>query len=63
MLVLTREQDEEIVIDNRIVVTIVRIGSKAVRVGVVAPKSVKVVRSELDPGKAEQIKAAIKELA
>jgi len=47
MLVLTRKADETIRIGDDIVVTIVRVKGNSVRVGVEAPKGVRVVRGEL----------------
>jgi carbon storage regulator len=47
MLVLTRNEDESIVIDGNIVVTIVAINGSRVRVGVQAPDSVSVHRQEV----------------
>lgn len=47
MLVLSRKTNERIRIGDDVVVTIVRIGPNAVRVGTEAPKSVLVVRDEL----------------
>lgn len=47
MLVLSRKHREVIKIGDDIEVTIVRIGPDAVRVGITAPKTVNIVRSEL----------------
>ena len=47
MLVLSRKYQERIVIDERIVVTIVRIGRNNVRVGVEAPTEVQIRRDEV----------------
>lgn len=50
MLVLSRKTSESIVIgegDNQITVTVVKTGPFQVRIGIDAPKSMKVVRSEL----------------
>lgn len=48
MLVLSRHEQEEIVIGHNIVVTILRIAGGAVRVGVSAPKDVSVHRREIE---------------
>lgn len=48
MLVLTRREGEQIVIDGRIRITVVAIKGKKVRVGVAAPPSVRVDRSEVN---------------
>jgi carbon storage regulator len=48
MLVLSRREDERIVIDDRIVITVVRIQGHTVRLGIEAPKEVSIVRAELE---------------
>jgi len=48
MLVLSRKEGERIRVGDNIVVTIVRAG-KEVRVGIEAPKDVKILREELVP--------------
>jgi carbon storage regulator len=47
MLVLTRKVGEQIVIDDNIVVTIVAIDGNKIRLGIEAPKSVRVDRAEV----------------
>lgn len=47
VLVLSRKRKEQIVIDDRIVVTILRIRGQTVRVGIEAPKDVPVHRKEV----------------
>lgn len=47
MLVLTRKPKEEIRIGNNITITIVRIKGQTVRVGINAPRDIRVIRSEL----------------
>ena len=47
MLVLTRHIDQQIVIDGNIVVTVVCIDGNKIRLGVKAPKSVRVDRAEI----------------
>jgi carbon storage regulator len=47
MLVLTRRIGEEIIIDNRIRVTIVSIDGGKVRLGIAAPPEVRVDRQEV----------------
>ena len=53
MLVLSRKTDERILIGDDIVVTVVRIGPDAVRLGIDAPRDVVIVREELSEGKTE----------
>ncbi len=47
MLVLTRRIGEEIIIDERIIVTITAIKGDKVRIGVTAPDHVRVDRAEV----------------
>jgi carbon storage regulator CsrA len=53
MLVLTRKQKECIKIGDSITITILRVHGNAVRVGIEAPKQVRVIRGELPIGKPE----------
>jgi carbon storage regulator len=48
MLVLTRKPGEKIVIGGSIVITVVEVQGNKVRLGIEAPKEVKVWRSELE---------------
>lgn len=47
MLVLSRKRNESIVIDNRIVLTVIEIRGDKVRLGIEAPKAVPIHRSEV----------------
>jgi carbon storage regulator len=47
MLILNRKSDESIVIDGRIVVTVLRVDGDSVKLGVVAPGDVAVHRHEV----------------
>lgn len=47
MLVLTRKTQEKIQIGDNITVTILRVKGQAVRVGIDAPRDVRVIRTEL----------------
>jgi carbon storage regulator len=47
MLILTRKTDETIQIGDDVVITVVRVKGNSVRIGIEAPKGVRVVRSEL----------------
>lgn len=49
MLVLTRKQQQQIKIGDGITVTILRVKGNTVRVGIEAPRDVRVVRGELPP--------------
>lgn len=47
MLVLSRKENESLVIDGRIVVTVVKLANGKVRLGIEAPPDVAVKREEL----------------
>ena len=49
MLVLTRKENESIVIGEDIEIRVARIQGNKVRVGVIAPKNISVYRKELTP--------------
>jgi carbon storage regulator CsrA len=49
MLVLTRKLQQQIKIGQQITVTILRVKGQTVRVGIEAPRDVRVVRGELPP--------------
>jgi len=60
MLILSRKLDEKVVIGDDIVISIVEIRGDQVRIGIDAPKKIKVFRQEVyDAIKAEN-KAALK---
>ena len=47
MLVLSRKQNERLIIDGNIVVSIVRVSGGTVRIGIEAPRDVSIRREEL----------------
>ncbi|PHR99373.1 MAG: hypothetical protein COA78_25030 [Blastopirellula sp.] len=47
MLVLTRKQQEQIRIGDNITLTILKVKGKSIRIGIDAPKDIRVVRGEL----------------
>ena len=47
MLVLTRKQNEGVLIGGDIVITVINIEGDKVRLGIEAPKNVRVIREEL----------------
>ena len=49
MLVLSRKKNETIIIDGRIKVEILKIKGNTIRLGISAPKEMKVLRGELSP--------------
>jgi carbon storage regulator len=50
MLVLSRKANEKIVVDGGIVITVVKIEGGQVRLGIEAPKQIKVFREEVLEG-------------
>ena len=50
MLVLSRKIGERILVGSEAVITVVRIGPNAVRLGIFAPKEMNIVREELASG-------------
>jgi carbon storage regulator CsrA len=55
MLVLSRKKNESIIIDGQIKIEVLRVKGNTIRLGISAPKEVKVLRGELAPfGKAQQ---------
>ncbi|NOZ38726.1 MAG: carbon storage regulator [Planctomycetes bacterium] len=54
MLVVTRKVGERILIGDKVVVTVVKIGNGGVRIGVEAPPEMAIMREEL----AEQLRQA-----
>ena len=49
MLVLTRRQDDTVVIDGRIEIKVLQVKGKSIRLGITAPSDVKILRGELKP--------------
>jgi carbon storage regulator len=47
MLVLTRRIDESLVIDDRIIITVLGVEGEKVKIGITAPREVTVLRQEL----------------
>ena len=59
MLVLTRKKGESLVIDDQIKVQVVEVKGKQVRIGIEAPKGIKICREEIyKEVEKENIKAA-----
>ncbi|AYC28945.1 carbon storage regulator CsrA [Paenisporosarcina cavernae] len=54
MLVLTRKKDESIIIGDNIELKILNIEGESVKVGIVAPSSIKIYRSEIYQSITEQ---------
>ena len=61
MLVLTRKADEQILIGDDIKITLVRVRGNSVRIGIDAPKNIRVVRGELAARDASEVSTPIVE--
>ena len=57
MLVLTRKENERIIIDGRITVTVVRVQGDKIRLGIEAPQEVSIMREELIASVAKAVTA------
>ena len=49
MLVLSRKRNEQILVDGQITIEVLQIKGNTVRLGISAPRDVKVMRGELKP--------------
>jgi carbon storage regulator len=58
MLVVTRKQDESIIVSDNIEITVLEIGKDKVKIGINAPKEVKIIRSELKDARQTNEQAA-----
>lgn len=58
MLVVTRKTDESLLISDNIEITVLEIGKDKVKIGINAPKEVKVIRSELKDARQTNEQAA-----
>lgn len=47
MLILSRRPDERILVGDDVVITVVKLGKTEVRIGIDAPRNVRVLREEL----------------
>ena len=56
MLVLSRKESEKIMLGETIVLTIVRVTGDRVRLGIEAPDDMLILRKELEPNQAEEVK-------
>ncbi len=55
MLVLSRKQNEKIVIADNISITVLKVKGNTVRLGIDAPRDVRIVRGELPPKEEESL--------
>lgn len=60
MLILTRKINEEIKIDGDITVKIISISENSVRIGIIAPKEIQIIRSEIYEKVKENSETAVK---
>lgn len=61
MLVLTRKLDEKIMIGDGIVLTVIELRNDSVRIGIEAPKDVKVHRAEVVDAVSEENRSAVQD--
>lgn len=47
MLVLSRKQDQTVLIGDNIKVTVLKVQGKSIRIGIEAPKDIRILRGEL----------------
>lgn len=60
MLVVTRKQDEGLIISDNIEITVLEVTKDKVKIGISAPKEVKIIRSELkDARQTNELAAAV----
>lgn len=60
MLVVTRKQDEGLIISDDIEITVLEVTKDKVKIGISAPKEVKIIRSELkDARQTNELAAAV----
>ena len=62
MLVLSRKPSERIHIGDNIVITIVRVSGQTVRVGIDAPKEIRIMREELLNGKTNEARVPVRDV-
>ena len=55
MLVLGRREGQTIKVGDDIVITIIRIGGEAMRIGIEAPEGIKILRGELEQHKTADV--------
>ncbi len=63
MLVLSRKRNEQVVIDDQIVVTVVEVRGDKVRLGIQAPRDVPIHRKEVQDARDQAAALAPKELS
>ena len=49
MLVLSRKKDQQVIIDGEIKIEVLKIKGNTIRLGITAPRDVKILRGELAP--------------
>jgi carbon storage regulator CsrA len=59
MLVLSRKRNEQILIDGNITIEVLQVKGNTVRLGISAPRDVKVLRGELKPFGVQVIEAEL----
>lgn len=59
MLVLSRKTQQTVIIDGQVEIEVLEIKGKVVRLGVTAPKTIKILRGELSPVEVEMNMAQV----
>lgn len=62
MLVLSRKPSERIHIGPDIIITVVRVSGQTVRIGIDAPKEIKIMREELLNGKTNEERVPVRDV-
>lgn len=63
MLIITRKVGQSFNIDDDIVVSVVEAGKDKVRLGISAPKNVKIIRTELYESREYNVQAAVNKVS
>ena len=62
MLVLSRKPSERIHIGDNIIITVVRVSGQTVRIGIDAPKEIRIMREELLDGKTNEARVPVRDV-
>jgi carbon storage regulator len=63
MLIITRKTGESIHIGDDVVVNVVEAGKDRVRLGITAPKNIKIIRSEMFESRGFNVQAAVNKVS
>ena len=62
MLVLSRKPSERIHIGDNIIITVVRVSGQTVRIGIDAPKEIRIMSEELLNGKPNEARVPVRDV-